>query len=61
MTTDRPYRLALPLADATAELRAHHGTQFDPRVVDLLLELVSEDVEAVESPPPERANSHLAA
>jgi HD-GYP domain-containing protein (c-di-GMP phosphodiesterase class II) len=61
MTTDRPYRLALPLADATAELRAHRGTQFDPRVVDLLLQLLSEDVEEAGSPVLERADSHLAA
>ncbi len=39
MTTDRPYRAAMPLADALAELRAHRGTQFDPDVVDALLAL----------------------
>ena len=37
MTSDRPYRAALPLADALAELRRHSGTQFDPRVVEALL------------------------
>jgi putative nucleotidyltransferase with HDIG domain len=37
MTTDRPYRAALPAAAAIAELREHAGTQFDPRVVDALL------------------------
>jgi HD-GYP domain-containing protein (c-di-GMP phosphodiesterase class II) len=59
MTTDRPYRLALPLADALGELRTHRGTQFDPRVVDILLEVVGEDAEPV--PIPERADSDLAA
>jgi len=39
MTTDRPYRAALPLQDALDELRAHRGTQFDPDVVDSLLAL----------------------
>jgi HD-GYP domain-containing protein (c-di-GMP phosphodiesterase class II) len=39
MTTDRPYRAALSLAEALSELRAHRGTQFDPDVVDCLLEL----------------------
>ncbi|HLY51201.1 MAG TPA: HD domain-containing phosphohydrolase [Solirubrobacteraceae bacterium] len=39
MTTDRPYRKALSLGEALAELRAHRGTQFDPGVVDCLLEL----------------------
>jgi HD-GYP domain-containing protein (c-di-GMP phosphodiesterase class II) len=37
MTTDRPYRAALPLEDALDELRAHRGTQFDPEVVDRLI------------------------
>jgi HD-GYP domain-containing protein (c-di-GMP phosphodiesterase class II) len=37
MTTDRPYRKALPIEDATAELRACAGTHFDPRVVDALV------------------------
>jgi len=42
MTTDRPYRPALPLADAVAELRAEAGRQFDPRVVDTFLAVVAE-------------------
>jgi HD-GYP domain-containing protein (c-di-GMP phosphodiesterase class II) len=37
MTTDRPYRTALPLGIARAELIACAGTQFDPRVVTALL------------------------
>ena len=37
MTSDRPYRRALPLDAAIAELRRHAGTQFDPRVVEALL------------------------
>jgi HD-GYP domain-containing protein (c-di-GMP phosphodiesterase class II) len=36
MTTDRPYRKAMPIADALTELRACSGTQFDPRVVEAL-------------------------
>jgi HD-GYP domain-containing protein (c-di-GMP phosphodiesterase class II) len=40
MTTDRSYRAARPLADALTELRAHAGTQFDPRVVEVLARLV---------------------
>jgi HD-GYP domain-containing protein (c-di-GMP phosphodiesterase class II) len=39
MTTDRPYRAAMPLTEALNELRAHRGAQFDPQVVDALLEL----------------------
>src|SRR5213076_2940070 len=37
MTTDRPYRKALPLEDARAELLRCSGTQFDPDVVHALL------------------------
>jgi HD-GYP domain-containing protein (c-di-GMP phosphodiesterase class II) len=37
MTTHRPYRAALPEAEARAELRRVAGTQLDPRVVDALL------------------------
>jgi HD-GYP domain-containing protein (c-di-GMP phosphodiesterase class II) len=41
MTTDRAYRRARSRADAIAELRACATTQFDPRVVDALLSVVS--------------------
>jgi HD-GYP domain-containing protein (c-di-GMP phosphodiesterase class II) len=37
MTSDRPYRAALSLDEAVAELRRWSGTQFDPRVVDALI------------------------
>jgi putative nucleotidyltransferase with HDIG domain len=37
MTSDRPYRAALTLIEAEAELRANSGTQFDPAVVTALL------------------------
>ncbi len=33
MTTDRPYRKALPFAAAREEILRHSGKQFDPRVV----------------------------
>jgi HD-GYP domain-containing protein (c-di-GMP phosphodiesterase class II) len=41
MTTDRPYRSALPLEEALAELRRGSGTQFDPDVVTALLGVVA--------------------
>jgi HD-GYP domain-containing protein (c-di-GMP phosphodiesterase class II) len=41
MTSDRPYRSAMSEAEAHDELRSHTGTQFDPRVVDALLEVVT--------------------
>jgi HD-GYP domain-containing protein (c-di-GMP phosphodiesterase class II) len=36
MTTDRPYRPAMPIDVALEELRESAGTQFDPRVVSAL-------------------------
>jgi diguanylate cyclase (GGDEF)-like protein len=40
MTSDRPYRKAMSCEEAYAELRRHAGTQFDPRVVEALLEVL---------------------
>ncbi len=40
MTTNRPYRKAMPSAVALAELVQHAGTQFDPQVVDALASVV---------------------
>lgn len=34
MTTDRPYRAAMSLEEAAAEVRRCRGTQFSPTVVD---------------------------
>jgi HD-GYP domain-containing protein (c-di-GMP phosphodiesterase class II) len=48
MTTDRPYRAALPLAEALEELRAQRTTQFDPDVVDALLAVHIEQGEPLE-------------
>ena len=36
MTSDRPYRKAMPRSAAIAELRRHAGTQFDPAVVEAI-------------------------
>jgi HD-GYP domain-containing protein (c-di-GMP phosphodiesterase class II) len=40
MTSERPYRRALPRPEARRRLRAHAGEQFDPRVVDAFLAVV---------------------
>jgi HD-GYP domain-containing protein (c-di-GMP phosphodiesterase class II) len=37
MTSDRPYRAALPVDKALDELRTHAGTQFDPAVVQAFI------------------------
>ena len=39
-TTDRPYRKAIPLDQAWAEIERHRGTQFDPGVVELFATLI---------------------
>jgi diguanylate cyclase (GGDEF)-like protein len=48
MARDRPDRGAIPRADALAELHTQAGTQFDPRVVEALIAVVSES--AAEAP-----------
>jgi diguanylate cyclase (GGDEF)-like protein len=42
MVSDRPYRRGLAKSAARAELRAHAGSQFDPRVVEVLLACLEE-------------------
>jgi HD-GYP domain-containing protein (c-di-GMP phosphodiesterase class II) len=38
MTSERPYRRAMPPSAAVEELRRSSGSQFDPRVVKIFLE-----------------------
>jgi putative two-component system response regulator len=40
MTTDRPYRKALPLDEVIQRLRKDRGTQFDPNTLDVFLDLL---------------------
>ena len=37
MTSDRPYRKAMPEEEALEELRRNAGAQFDPEIVDAFL------------------------
>jgi HD-GYP domain-containing protein (c-di-GMP phosphodiesterase class II) len=53
MTSDRPYRDAMSRDAARRELKLHAGTQFDPRVVDALLEVL----ESREPPQPAPATN----
>jgi HD-GYP domain-containing protein (c-di-GMP phosphodiesterase class II) len=43
MITSRPYRAAMSHADAIEQLRGGAGRQFDPAVVDALLDLLGEE------------------
>jgi diguanylate cyclase (GGDEF)-like protein len=47
MTSDRPYRNAMPLADVVSELRRASGSQFDPRAVDALIAAIEAEAAAV--------------
>ncbi len=47
MTSDRPYRKALPFDAALKEIRSCSGTQFDPHVVDAFLSLPAESWMAI--------------
>jgi len=42
MTSDRPYRRALSQAEALAEVERCAGTQFDPKIAGVFLELFAE-------------------
>ena len=46
MTTDRPYRKALSVAEAREEVLRNSGTQFDPEVVQSFLLVFDELVES---------------
>jgi len=39
MTSDRPYRKALPIERVIEEIETYKGMQFDERVADILLDL----------------------
>jgi putative nucleotidyltransferase with HDIG domain len=57
MTTDRPYRAAMPVDEALAELRRGTGTQFDPAVVEAVMATVAQHA----GPRPARALLEFAA
>jgi len=44
MTNDRPYRRAIPLDEAWAEILANAGTQFDPVIVDVFGTIVGSEI-----------------
>ena len=46
MTSDRPYRKALPLDVVVRELHKYSGSQFDPVCVNSFLQLLEREGEA---------------
>jgi HD-GYP domain-containing protein (c-di-GMP phosphodiesterase class II) len=57
MTVDRPYRSALPMATARAEIQKHAGTQFDFSLADIFLGFLEPLLEQIrcqypDDPPP---------
>src|SRR5580765_3715298 len=48
MTSDRPYRAALGVPAALAELQRCRGTQFDPAVCDAFLSIPLVELQAVQ-------------
>ncbi len=49
MTSTRPYRKAMSVEQAIAELVRWSGTQFDPHVVDIFLQILEEDPDLAQS------------
>jgi len=45
MTSDRPYRRALPLEAVVSEIHKYSGTQFDPKVTEGFLRLIEREGE----------------
>jgi HD-GYP domain-containing protein (c-di-GMP phosphodiesterase class II) len=63
MTSDRPYRDALPLDVACAEIQDNAGTQFCPRVVAALIKSLDQNRgfwAAFSRPAPEPESAELA-
>jgi putative nucleotidyltransferase with HDIG domain len=50
LTSARPYRQPRPMREALAEITAHAGTQFCPKVVDALEQIYSEQPELFAAP-----------
>jgi HD-GYP domain-containing protein (c-di-GMP phosphodiesterase class II) len=50
MTSDRPYRDAMPEGQARHELERNAGSQFDPQVVDALLRVLDGELQGMQVP-----------
>ena len=43
MTSNRSYRSYLPQKEAREEIERNKGTQFDPVIADIMLQIIDED------------------
>ena len=48
MTSKRSYRDSLPLVNVTSELKRCSGTQFDPNIVNVFLDILDNEYEEIE-------------
>jgi len=51
MTSDRPYRKAMNKKEAVKELKAFSGSQFDPKLVDIFINVLEKPEEQQTKPP----------
>ncbi len=45
MTSDRPYRVALSMEKAIEEIKKQSGSQFDPHVVEIFMQMIENDTQ----------------
>jgi putative nucleotidyltransferase with HDIG domain len=45
MTSDRPYRKAMGVEQALTEIIKNSGTQFDPKIVEVFVEIINDELE----------------
>ena len=57
MTSDRPYRRGMPVERAAAILQGGRGTQWDPAIVDVFLQLLADQLEQPAAAPGRRASA----
>ena len=49
MTSKRTYRNALPVSTVTAEIERCKGTQFDPKLADVFLDILNNHYDEIQA------------